>query len=44
MEEWKNSGALYEEIYNAAELYGIYEDLFRFGKVINIKKIVHKYQ
>jgi len=29
--EWKQSGAIYQDIYKAAELYGIYEDLFRHG-------------
>ena len=39
----ESSGALYEEIKNAAELYGIYEDLFDgtlghwTGKPYNIK-------
>lgn len=30
-DEWKKSGDLYEEIYKSAELYGLYEDLFRHG-------------
>jgi len=30
-EEWIESGAAFSEIYKAAELYGIYEDLFRHG-------------
>lgn len=33
-QEWKNSGAVYWDIYKAAELYGIYEDLFRHGYFI----------
>ena len=28
-EEWEESGAILQDIYHAAELYGINEDLFR---------------
>ena len=28
-EEWESSGAIFEDTYKAAELYGIYEDLYR---------------
>ena len=38
--EHENSGGLYAEIANAAELYGIYEDLFRgdyFSPILNLK-------
>lgn len=31
LEEWRNSGAIFQDIFKAAELYGIYEDLFRHG-------------
>ncbi|XP_023320347.1 39S ribosomal protein L38, mitochondrial isoform X3 [Eurytemora carolleeae] len=30
-QEWIESGAVFEDIYKSAELYGIYEDLFRHG-------------
>lgn len=30
-EEWLLSGAVFNDIYKSAELYGIYEDLFRHG-------------
>jgi hypothetical protein len=38
-EEWEQSGAILQDIFDAAELYGINEDLFRWVVPIKIIKI-----